>query len=198
MTATLPRGQHIGIVGSHSVGKTTFATDLATRLGELGIESRVVPEPIRQLSREGDTQLTFFLKLLNLHFERIAHTGALSIYDRTLLDFQVYLEVERLNLPMVLTLTQTLIPLYLGQFQHLFYLPIEFPMTPDDRRPINEPFRQQVDARINGYLQHLNVPVTRPGVTRHRRPRRNPIKGSVYFYAGRTHFSAFFQIKGSR
>jgi hypothetical protein len=44
-----------------------------------------------------------------------------------------------------------------SQYSHVFYLPIEFPIVPDDLRPDDPVFQREIDERILGLLEAYDV-----------------------------------------
>lgn len=141
----------VAVSGSHSTGKTTLVNDLTNSLNQLGIKTLVAPEPIRLLEQMKVElkQTERFMQLLRIHFQRLSQAGyQCCIYDRSLLDFCVYFKVEKIVDNGIYPLARELLPWYLPHFAAHLYLPIEFEMTLDDKRPVSESFRVAIDEEI--------------------------------------------------
>jgi|TARA_Y100000310_G_scaffold324100_1_gene385544 nicotinamide riboside kinase len=141
----------VAISGSHATGKTTLVNDLSESLNRLGIKTNIAAEPIRLLddTQANGNQADRFLRLLQIHFQRLSQEGCqCCIYDRSLLDFCVYLKVEGISLYSIYPLARELLPWYLPHFDAHIYLPIEFAMQVDDKRPVSDSFRVAIDTEI--------------------------------------------------
>lgn len=141
------------ITGSHSVGKTTLANRLVEQLSSMGITSAVAEEPIEVVRRyhpgPGNPE-TLYMKLLEEHFSRLHPSPDCfcCFYDRSLVDLLAYYLLEGPGNPAFISLVRELLHWYVANIDLLFYLPIEFPLVADDRRPLSEAYRTQVDEML--------------------------------------------------
>jgi nicotinamide riboside kinase len=154
--------RRIVIVGSFSTGKTTLAEILARRL-----ELPLLPEVAREVASMGfrldkdatpETEALIFLKQLNNEAAIPEFVGDRSLIDVMayagwVLDNQPYRkemllweECERLAERRLRT-----------NYSHVFYLPIEFPIVPDDLRPDDPAFQKEIDRRVVGLLDAHGV-----------------------------------------
>jgi len=141
----------IAISGSHSTGKTSLAAQLQQALTKLSFSVTASDEPIRQLEHGNKLRAggPGYLKLLTIHFERLNRCATdLLLLDRSLIDFWSYLHVEQQAPPEIIALTEQLLPAYLSQVDHHFFLPIEFSVKADGYRPIDEGFRKKISDEI--------------------------------------------------
>jgi hypothetical protein len=149
--------RRIAIVGSFSTGKTTLSTALAEKLN-----LPLLPDVARGLASLGfklDTEATpeletlIFLKQFNAEAstpEFVADYSLIHVmaYAGWVLDHQPYRkemllweECERLAERRLRT-----------NYSHVYYLPIEFPIVPDDLRPDDPAFQKEIDRRVVGLL----------------------------------------------
>lgn len=154
--------RRIVFVGSLSTGKTTLAELLARRL-----DLPLLPEAAREIAALGfkldkdataETETLIFLKQYN---NELAYSDFVS--DRSLIDVMAYAgwvldnqprrlenalwdECERLAERQLRT-----------NYSHVFYLPIEFPIVPDDLRPMDPEFQKDIDQRIVKLLETYDV-----------------------------------------
>lgn len=154
--------RRIVFVGSLSTGKTTLAELLARRL-----DLPLLPEAAREIAALGfkldkdataETETLIFLKQYN---NELAYRDFVS--DRSLIDVMAYggwvldnqprrlenalwEECERLAERQLRT-----------NYSHVFYLPIEFPIVPDDLRPMDPEFQKDIDERIVKLLETYDV-----------------------------------------
>lgn len=154
--------RRIVFVGSLSTGKTTLAELLARKL-----DLPLLPEVAREIAALGfkldkdataETETLIFLKQYNneLSFQEF-------VSDRSLIDSMAYAgwvlenqprrlenalwdECERLAERQLRT-----------SYSHVFYLPIEFPIVPDDLRPMDPEFQKDIDQRIVRLLETYDV-----------------------------------------
>ena len=154
----------IAVSGSHSTGKTTLANDLGSALNEAGIGTIVAPEPIRLLSPEMSSVVGAerFTRLLQIHFKRLAQEGyRCCVLDRSLVDFCVYMKVEKVEAKSVYNLARDLLPWYLPHIATHLYLPPEIDLEADGFRPTRESFRQEIDVEFRRLSTELEVSLTR-------------------------------------
>jgi len=150
----------ISISGTHSTGKTTLAGNLAEALNERGVKTLVAPEPIRLLDELPGQQSVNdrYLNLLRIHLQRLSQPEyQCCIYDRSLLDFCVYLHVEKIPVEGIYLLAREMLAWYLPYFAAHIYLPVELNMTADNRRPKNEAYRQEIDREFIDLTDGLGV-----------------------------------------
>src|SRR5918999_2372024 len=154
--------RRIAIVGSFSTGKTTLSTALAEKL-----DLPLLPDVARGLASLGfkldmeatpELEALIFLKQYNAEAstpEFVADYSLIHVmaYAGWVLDHQPYRkemllweECERLAEARLRT-----------NYSHVYYLPIEFPIVPDDLRPEDPAFQKEIDERIVGLLSAHGV-----------------------------------------
>ncbi|MEO7804148.1 MAG: ATP-binding protein [Actinomycetota bacterium] len=147
----------IAIVGSFSTGKTTLAELLARAL-----DLPLLPETAREVVELGfkldkdatpETEALIFLKQFNNEV-----TTAEFVGDRSLIDVMAYagwvLDNREHTKEMALwdeckKLAERRMR---GNYTHIFYLPIEFPIVLDGLRPDDPAFQQDIDSRLLSLL----------------------------------------------
>jgi len=155
--------RRIAIVGSFSTGKTTLAELLAPRLG-----LPLLPEVAREVVELGfkldkdatpETEALIFLKQLNNELETPDFVG-----DRSLIDVMAYAGWVLDNQPrrkemIIWEECERLARARLsGNYSHVFYLPIEFPIVLDGLRPDDPAFQKEIDERMVGLLERFDIP----------------------------------------
>ncbi|MBN2332252.1 MAG: ATP-binding protein [Deltaproteobacteria bacterium] len=143
----------IAITGSHSVGKTTLAKKLMKKLSAMDMSSMVAEEPIEVVRRQHpgivNDPNTFYIRLLEEHFKRLNGIDCdCCLYDRSLMDLLVYYRLEEPDNPAFTSLLEEMLQWYVRSIDLFFYLPIEFPLVADGRRPLSETYREQVDEML--------------------------------------------------
>ena len=141
----------IAIVGSHSTGKSTLCRALAEVFRARGLRCHAPPEPISILAAKGTYRdpVQLALSLVAEHFRRFAAPDSdIVLLDRSLLDCQAYLRADDMGGPAVYDLIDALMPSYCARLDLIMYLPIEFAVVPDGRRPLSESYRAGIDAEI--------------------------------------------------
>ena len=150
------------ITGSHSVGKTTLANKLVEQLSDMCITSAVAEEPIEVVRRHhpGAGNLdTLYMRLLEEHFSRLhSPSGCVCcLYDRSLLDLLTYYRLEGPGNPAFASLLTELLHWYVASINLFFYLPMEFPLVADGRRPLSEAYRIQVDEMLKAVAGEATI-----------------------------------------
>lgn len=145
--------RRIAIVGSFSTGKTTLAEVLAQHL-----DLPLLPEVARQVIELGfkldkdatpETETLIFLKQFNNELSTGEFVGDRSMIDVMayagwVLDNQVRCKETALWDECVKLAERRL----RGNYSHVFYLPIEFPIVLDGLRPDDPAFQQEIDDRM--------------------------------------------------
>jgi nicotinamide riboside kinase len=152
----------IAIVGAFSTGKTTLAEAVAEPLG-----LPLLPEAAREVAALGfkldkdatpEVETLIFLKH---YYNEMVHPDFVA--DRSLVDVLAYagwvLDNQEWRKETALfeeckKLAQHRLR---SQYSHVFYLPIEFPIVPDDLRPMDPDFQREIDERIVGLLETYDV-----------------------------------------
>lgn len=155
--------RRIAIVGSFSTGKTTLAEILARRL-----DLPLLPEVAREIAALGftldkdatpETEALIFLRQYNNELSIPEFVG-----DRSLIDVMAYagwvLDHQERRKEMALweeceRLAERRLR---STYSHVFYLPIEFPIVPDDLRPDDPGFQKEIDDRILRMLRTHDIP----------------------------------------
>lgn len=154
--------RRIVIVGSFSTGKTTLAELLARKLG-----LPLLPEVAREIAALGfkldkdtnaETETLIFLKQYNNELSFPEFVG-----DRSLIDGMAYAGWVLDNQPrrkenVLWEECERLAERHLRtNYSNVFYLPIEFPIVPDDLRPMDPEFQKEIDQRIVALLETHDV-----------------------------------------
>ncbi|MFY9588553.1 MAG: ATP-binding protein [Actinomycetota bacterium] len=152
----------IAIVGSFSTGKTTLAEAVAEPL-----DLPLLPEAAREVAALGfkldkdatpEVETLIFLK----HFyNEMVHPDFVA--DRSLVDVMAYAgwvldnQERRKETALFDECTKLAQHNLRSQYTHVFYLPIEFPIVPDELRPNDPGFQKEIDERILGLLETYDV-----------------------------------------
>jgi deoxyadenosine/deoxycytidine kinase len=152
----------IAIVGSFSTGKTTLAEAVAEPL-----DLPLLPEAAREVAALGfkldkdatpEVETLIFLK----HFyNEMVHADFVA--DRSLVDVMAYAgwvldnQERRKETALFDECTKIAQHHLRSQYTHVFYLPIEFPIVPDELRPNDPGFQKEIDERIIGLLETYDV-----------------------------------------
>ena len=152
----------IAIVGSFSTGKTTLAEAVAEPL-----DLPLLPEAAREVAALGfkldkdatpEVETLIFLK----HFyNEMVHPNFVA--DRSLVDVMAYAgwvldnQERRKETALFDECTKIAQHHLRSQYTHVFYLPIEFPIVPDELRPNDPGFQKEIDERIIGLLETYDV-----------------------------------------
>ena len=152
----------IAIVGSFSTGKTTLAEAVA---GPLDLP--LLPEAAREvaalgfkLDKDATPEVETLIFLKHYYNEQIHPT---FVADRSLVDVMAYagwvLDNQSWRKEMALFEECKKIAQHnlRGQYSHVFYLPIEFPIVPDELRPNDPDFQREIDQRIVSLLESHDV-----------------------------------------
>lgn len=157
--------RRIALVGSFSTGKTTLAEMLARRL-----ELPLLPETAREVVDLGfkldkdatpETEVLIFLKQYNNELSTSEFVG-----DRSLVDVMAYAGWVLDNQPRCkeTALWDECVKLaerrLRGNYSHVFYLPIEFPIVPDGLRPDDPAFQAEIDERVLHILKSHDIRYT--------------------------------------
>jgi nicotinamide riboside kinase len=152
----------IAIVGSFSTGKTTLAEALARRL-----DLPLLPETAREVVELGfkldkdatpETEALIFLKQYNNEISAREFVG-----DRSLIDVMAYagwvLDHQPRSKEIALweeceKLAERRLR---GNYTHVFYLPIEFPIVLDGLRPDDPVFQEEIDNRVVKILRAHDI-----------------------------------------
>ena len=155
----------IAIVGSFSTGKTTLAELLARKL-----ELPLLPETAREVVDLGfkldkdatpETETLIFLKQYNNEISTSDFVG-----DRSLIDVMAYAGWVLDNQPRTkeTALWDECVRLaerrLRGNYSHIFYLPIEFPIVLDGLRPDDPAFQKEIDERLMRLLRSHDLEFT--------------------------------------
>jgi predicted ATPase len=154
----------IAISGSSSVGKTTLLSALRNKGLTQGYF--VVDEIVRSLMKKGvrinkvsnhESQC----KILETHYINILKHDNL-ITDRCVLDAFAYATWSYLNNKFTYQEHQEHKKIFLDcvfNYDKIFYLPIEFPATPDGVRDIDESYREEVHNLFMRIIDLYKLPV---------------------------------------
>ncbi len=167
------------VTGSHSTGKTSLVEACAAALEDRRPNSvDVIPEVARKVIAAGfpmgaDATLDSYVLYIGLQLaaQRQA-TRQHVISDRGMIDILAYMRANaNADIPdHFAKLIEELVHLEKGYFDLYCYLPMEFPMVPDNARSSDEEYRHNVDRRLVSVLSEYQVPVKNvTGTLRERR-----------------------------
>jgi nicotinamide riboside kinase len=157
--------RRIALIGSFSTGKTTLGELLAQHL-----ELPLLPETARQVIDLGfkldkdatpETETLIFLKQYNNELSTDEFVG-----DRSLIDVMAYAGWVLDNQPRSkeTALWDECVKLaerrLRGNYSHVFYLPIEFPIVLDGLRPDDPAFQAEIDERLLRLLRSHDIDYT--------------------------------------
>jgi len=146
----------IAIVGSHGVGKSTLAEELSKKLGYPILKDIVREEAIQKgfiINENTPPETQIWLVARQLELER--NSGKNWIADKTLWDYFIYGEVV-LKEPKVIEVIRYLVERN-AKYDHIFYLPIEFPLEADGVRSPDPKFQKMIDERYRQYLEEAKI-----------------------------------------
>lgn len=157
--------RRIALIGSFSTGKTTLGELLSQHLN-----LPLLPETAREVVELGfkldkdatpETETLIFLKQYNNELSTEEFVG-----DRSLIDVMAYAGWVLDNQPRTkeTTLWDECLKLaerrLRGNYSHVFYLPIEFPIVLDGLRPDDPAFQAEIDERLLRILRAHDIRYT--------------------------------------
>jgi nicotinamide riboside kinase len=153
----------IAFVGSFSTGKTTLANLFAREW-----EYPLLPEVARQVvelgfpldqSATAETETLIFLKQWRAEMSHERFVADRSIYDVLAYADWVMEHQDGLRKENHLWYESREIAVFdlRARYDHVFYLPIEFPIVLDGLRPDDTAFQADIDRRIRHLLQTADV-----------------------------------------
>jgi len=160
-----------GISGAPGAGKTSIVDEVFRR-ASLKYQVLASKDVSRSLARRGvrvntESQTDDYLAFLSVRVRDMLQLRAdLVIYDRTLLDVLVFMELNGHASGWLKDLTQELIRWQTGQLSLYFYVPVEFEAQGDGCRI--------TDPEINRQIDRITV-----GLLREHRPDFIPLTGSI-------------------
>ncbi len=176
----------VAFVGSFSTGKTTLANLFAREwnyplLPEVAREVVELGFPLDQ-NATAETETLIFLKQWRAE---LAHDHFVA--DRSIYDVLAYADwvMEHARAPRKedhLWTEARLIAVgdLRARYDHVFYLPVEFPIVLDGLRPDDTGFQGDIDARIRGLLESADVAYeTLTGPVETRQDRVRGVVGAV-------------------
>ena len=152
----------IAIVGSFSTGKTTLAEELSHRL-----DLPLLPETAREVVELGfkldkdatpETETLIFLKQYNNEISTEQFVG-----DRSMIDVMAYAgwvldnQPKRKESALWEECEKVAERRLRGNYSHVFYLPVEFPIVADGLRPMDPEFQQEIDGRVLNLLKYHDL-----------------------------------------
>lgn len=146
----------IAIAGTHGVGKTTFAKDLAKELNFNYILDVVKDEAVKKgfvINENTPPEVQLWLVCRQWELERT--TPESWVADKSLLDYLIYGEIVLKDDDFKKIIRE--IVKRNAHYDPVFYLPIEFPMELDGIRSEDENFRKEVDRRYKKTLKELGI-----------------------------------------
>lgn len=157
----------VAIIGSHGTGKTTLVRAVRDALEAEGKRVDVVPEASRHLIESvGDPawlqrqhndlprQLLILIAQYALEEEHVGGHADVVVCDRSMLDHVAYTRVlyEDEVPPAYWAKLGEFVERHMAFYDHLVYLPCEFPLAQDGVREPDEGYRQAVADRLRGLL----------------------------------------------
>lgn len=153
----------VAFVGSFSTGKTTMANLMAREwdLPLLPEAARLVADlgfPL-DMTATAETETLIFLKTLRAELTHEAFVADRSLFDvLCYADWVMAQERPPRKEDHLWTESREIATLHLrSRYDHVFYLPIEFPIVPDGLRPDDTGFQADIDRRIQGLLSTYDV-----------------------------------------
>jgi len=153
----------VAFVGSFSTGKTTLANLFAREwayplLPEVAREVVELGFPLDQ-SATAETETLIFLKQW-----RAESSHDHFVADRSVYDVLAYADwvMEHARIPrkedhLWIEARQIAVGDLRARYDHVFYLPVEFPIVLDGLRPDDTGFQADIDTRIRGLLESADV-----------------------------------------
>jgi len=153
----------VAFVGSFSTGKTTLANSFAREwdyplLPEVAREVVELGFPLDQ-SATAETETLIFLKQWRAELAHDRFVADRSIYDVLAYADWVMEHARETRKEDHLWTEARLIAVgdLRARYDHVFYLPIEFPIVLDGLRPDDTAFQADIDARIRALLESADV-----------------------------------------
>ncbi len=153
----------VAFVGSFSTGKTTLANLFAREwdyplLPEVAREVVELGFPLDQ-SATAETETLIFLKQWHAEAVHDHFVADRSIYDvLAYADWVMHHEREPRKEDHLWAVARQIAMLDLrARYDHVFYLPVEFPIVLDGLRPDDPSFQADIDGRIHHLLQTADV-----------------------------------------
>src|SRR5205807_9301849 len=150
-------------VGSFSTGKTTMANLFADewRYPRLPQVERHVVElgfPLDQ-SATAETETLIFLKQWHTELEHDRFVSDYSLFHvLAYADWVMENAAERKENHLWREAREIATFGLSSRYDHVFYLPIEFPIVPDELRPDDPAFQAEIDSRVHRLLDTYGVP----------------------------------------
>lgn len=147
-----------GITGAPGVGKTTIVEEVARRASRT-CQVQVSRDVARNLASKGvrintkcetEDYLAFFTIRLR---DMLRLRGDLVIYDRSLLDVLIFMELNKNASKWLKELATELIEWEMAQLSLYFYVPIEFEAEPDGFRVVDPLVNRRIDRITLKLLQ---------------------------------------------
>ena len=154
----------IGIMGTHGVGKTTFAKDLATDFGAvlIGETARTCSLPINRNTSEEAQRLIWLRQ--TIRELQVSTTGVPFICDRTALDPLVYAAVAGLEEVVDEYLPATLA--WMETYSVIYWLrPAPGLLVDDGVRDTDPAFQAEVDKCFEEWIRTFAIPVVEKRMT---------------------------------
>lgn len=146
----------IAIVGSHGVGKTTLSSKLS-QIINLPIIPDIVVEAYNKgftINEETPLETQFWLFAKQLELER--NFNDKWIADKCLIDYSIYADILLKDQRAKELLSEMIMKNIC--YDHIFYLPIEFPIEDDGIRSTDPKFQRAIDERYRQILTERQIP----------------------------------------
>ena len=159
---------HIGLMGAHGTGKSTYARGLIAQLTShhpnllrkhiltISEVARRCPYAVNQTTSEA-AQLWIFHQQMVEEIEAIAHSQVI-ICDRTILDSLAY--AEHAGLSDVVDACMPMALMWLEKYTHiLWFRPVPGRLVADGFRDTDPHFQKAIDRIFEAWVQAYHIPV---------------------------------------
>lgn len=152
----------LALIGTHGVGKTTLAFELAARLKRLDRRVELVTEVARDCPLPINRETTLDAQSWILHTQCAREIAAqakcdIVVCDRSVLDNYAYLAHAAGRRPEI----EAWVTRWCESYAAFFKVPIWRPPTFDGTRDTDAVFQREIDETIDGLIEEMGVAAVR-------------------------------------